>query len=109
MRVLLLAAAVSLVVAVVPASAATRSVRVDDNYFGRSDRIAKVTVDKGTVVTWRWRGTRRHNVTVETGPRYFNSKTKRSGTFEKTMRTRGSYRIVCTIHEPDMRMRLVVE
>ena len=108
MRAALLAAVLVAVLAV-PASAATRSVRVDDNYFVRSDRVATVTVDKGTLVTWRWRGTRRHNVVVQTGPRYFRSRTKRSGEFEKRMRVRGTYRIVCTIHEPDMRMRLVVE
>ncbi len=108
MRSLLLAAAV-LLVAAVPVSAATRTVRVDDNYFVRSDRVATVTVSKGTVVEWRWRGARRHNVAVDSGPRSFSSKTKRSGEYKKTMRTRGSYRIVCTIHEPDMRMRLVVE
>jgi plastocyanin len=108
MRSLLLAAAISLVVAV-PASGATRTVRVDDNYFVRSGSAPTVTVSKGTVVKWRWRGSRRHNVAVQTGPTYFRSATKRSGRFKKTMRRRGSYRIVCTIHEPDMRMRLVVE
>ena len=108
MRSLILTAAISVVMAV-PASAATRTVRVDDNYFVRSGSAPTVTVSKGTVVKWRWRGSRRHNVTVETGPTSFGSATKRSGRYKKTMRRRGSYRIVCTIHEPAMRMRLVVE
>ena len=108
MRALILALAIVAFVAV-PASAATRTVRVDDNYFVRSDRVPVVTVDKGTVVTWRWRGDRRHNVTVDRGPVSFESKTKRSGEFERTMRVRGTYRVICTIHEPGMRMRLVVE
>jgi plastocyanin len=108
MRSLILAAAISVVMAV-PATAATRTVRVDDDYFVRSGSAPTVTVSRYTVVKWRWRGTRRHNVAVQTGPAYFRSTTKRSGKYKKTMRTRGSYRIVCTIHEPDMRMRLVVE
>jgi plastocyanin len=108
MRSLILAAAISVVMAV-PATAATRTVRVDDNYFVRSGSAPTVTVSRGTVVKWRWRGSRSHNVTVQSGPAYFRSTTKSSGRYKKTMRTRGSYRIMCTIHGPDMRMRLLVE
>lgn len=108
MRTLILAAVIA-ALAATPAAAATRSVRVDDNYFVRSGSPPTVTVDRGTIVTWRWRGDRRHNVVVDTGPRYFSSKKKRSGTFERTMRTRGTYRIICEVHDPAMRMRLVVE
>ena len=108
MRTLILAAAVA-ALAAAPATAATRTVRVDDNYFVRSDKVATVTVDKGTVVKWRWYGSRRHNVFVDRGPVTFRSKTKRSGRFERTMRVRGTYRIICEVHEPGMRMKLVVE
>jgi plastocyanin len=108
MRTLILAAAFA-VLAAAPAGAATRTVRVDDNYFGSTGDPPKVTVAKGTVVKWRWRGSRRHNVVVQSGPRIFRSKKKRSGTFERTMRYRGTYRIICEIHEPGMRMRLEVE
>jgi plastocyanin len=108
MRTLILAAAVA-VLATAPAGAATRTVRVDDNYFGSTGKPPTVTVKKGTVVRWRWRGDRRHNVVVDTGPRYFSSKKKRTGKFERTMRIRGTYRIICEIHEPSMRMRLEVE
>ncbi|HET9739301.1 MAG TPA: hypothetical protein VFP78_14390 [Solirubrobacteraceae bacterium] len=108
MRILILAAAVA-ALAAAPAAAATRTVRVDDNYFVRSDKVPTVTVNKGTVVKWRWYGTRRHNVVVDRGPRIFRSKKKRTGTFERTMRVRGTYRIICEVHDPYMRMRLVVE
>jgi plastocyanin len=108
MRILILAAAAA-ALAAAPAWAATRTVRIDDNYFVRSGSPPTVTVAKGTVVKWRWRGTRRHNVTVDSGPRYFESRTKRSGRFKRTMRIRGAYRIVCTVHDPGMSMRLVVE
>ena len=108
MRTLILAAAVA-ALAAAPAGAATRTVRVEDNYFGSTGDPPKVTVAKGTVVKWSWRGSRRHNVVVETGPRIFRSKKKRSGSFERTMGVRGTYRIICEVHEPSMRMRLEVE
>ena len=108
MRTLILAAAVA-ALAAAPAAAATRTVRVDDNYFGSNGSPPTVKVDKGTVVRWRWRGSRRHNVAVASGPRIFRSKTKRTGDFERTMRVRGTYRIICEVHEPGMRMKLVVE
>jgi plastocyanin len=108
MRILILAAAVA-ALAAAPAAAATRNVRVDDNYFVRSGKAPKVTVSKGTVVKWTWYGTRRHNVFVDSGPRIFRSKKKRTGSYERTMRVRGTYRIICEVHEPYMKMRLVVE
>jgi plastocyanin len=108
MRTLILAAAVA-ALAAAPATAATRTVRIDDNYFVRSDRVPTVTVGKGTVVKWRWYGSRRHNVVVERGPVTFRSEKKRSGRFKRTMRVRGTYRIICEVHEPSMRMKLVVE
>ena len=108
MRILILAAAFA-ALAAVPAGAATRTIRIDDNFFVRSGGAPTVTVGKGTVVKWRWRGTRRHNVTVDSGPRYFESRTKRLGRFKRTMRVRGTYRIICTVHDPGMRMKLVVE
>ena len=39
----------------------------------------------------------------------FQSALKRSGSYSHKMITRGRYRIVCSIHQPDMRMTLVVE
>ena len=49
-----------------------------------------------------------HNVTVKRGPVRFHSRTKTSGNYVKRMRRRGTYKIVCTIHVPAMRMRLEV-
>jgi plastocyanin len=77
----------------IPATALT-VVRVDDDVF----RPRSVTVNKGTVVRWRWVGDSPHNVTVVRGPVRFRSETKRSGRYTRTMRRRGTYRIVCTIH-----------
>ncbi len=88
--------------AAIPSGAAT-SVRVDDDVF----RPGTVRVSKGATVRWRWVGDSPHNVTVTKGPVKFRSSTKRIGTFTRTMRRRGTYRIVCTIH-PGMDMTLRV-
>ena len=63
---------------------------------------------KGTKVTWRWSGKDMHNVAVTKGPVKFRSSLKSSGTYSKTVRPPGTYTIVCTIHQPDMKMKLRV-
>ena len=98
-----LAACVIAALLVIPASGAV-TVRVKDNFFSPKT----LTVSKGTTVTWRWRGRAPHNVTVTKGPVKFHSATKTSGTYSKRIRTRGTYRIVCTIHA-GMRMTLTAK
>ena len=66
-------------------------------------------MSKGTTVKWNWRGTRPHNVLVRSGPVSFESVVKRSGSFRRKMRRKGTYRIVCSIHAPDMAMTLRVK
>ena len=110
MRKLLVAvllAAASAVLAV-PALAATRSVKVGDDYFVRKGSVPTVTVKKGTKVTWRWTGKDMHNVAVTKGPVKFRSSFKTSGTFSKKLTRTGTYTLVCTIHQPDMKMKLRV-
>jgi plastocyanin len=102
-------ALILVLLAAAPAVAATRNVKVGDDYFVRRGSPPTVTVTKGTTVKWNWRGTRQHNVTVQSGPRHFQSALKRSGSFKHKMKVRGTYRIICTIHQPDMRMKLVVK
>ena len=48
-------------------------------------------------------------VATRKGRTRFQSALKRSGSYSRKMITRGTYRIVCSIHQPDMRMKLVVE
>jgi plastocyanin len=105
--VAMLIAAASAVLAL-PALAATRSVKVADDYFVRKGSAPTVTVSKGTKVTWRWAGRDMHNVAVTRGPVKFRSSFKTSGTYSKIVRSTGTYTIVCTIHQPDMRMKLRV-
>ena len=110
MRKLLVAvliAAASAVLAV-PALAATRSVKLGDDYFVHKGSVPTVTVKKGTKVTWRWTGKDMHNVAVTKGPVKFRSSFKTSGTFSKKLTRTGTYTLVCTIHQPDMAMKLRV-
>jgi plastocyanin len=104
----LVAGAVAVVTAgalAVPALAATKSVQVKDNKF-----VAKsITVKKGTTVKWVWRGEAPHDVTVTKGPAKFKSSIKTSGSFSKKLTKAGTYRIVCTIHAPDMKMTIKVK
>ena len=100
-------AALSAVLAV-PALAATRSVKVADDYFVRKGSTPTVTVKKGTKVTWRWAGRDMHNVVVTKGPVKFRSSFKTTGSYSKRVTRTGTYTIVCTIHQPDMTMKLRV-
>jgi plastocyanin len=81
----------------VPALAATKTIKVGDDYFVRAGRPPVVTVAKGSTVKWVWRGAIIHNV-VGHGPVNFRSKTQDKGTFSKKFTKRGTYRIVCEIH-----------
>lgn len=92
-----------------PAAGATRNVKIGDDYFVRTGNPPTVTVKKGTTVKWNWTGSRQHNVVVQRGPVSFQSPLKRSGSYRKKMKRRGTYRIICSIHAPDMAMTLKVK
>jgi plastocyanin len=92
------------------AMAATRSVKVGDNYYVRPSGVPVVTIRKGSKVSWRFGTGTPHTVTVKSGPRHFNSGVKTSGTYTKRLTRRGTYVIYCTIHGfRDQRMKLVVK
>ena len=105
--VVMLIAALSALLAV-PALAATRSVKVGDDYFVRKGSVPTVSVKKGTTVTWRWAGKEMHNVAVTRGPAKFRSSFKTKGTYSKRVTRTGTYTLVCTVHQPDMAMKLRV-
>ena len=66
--VLLTAAAITTAAAVaVPALAATKSVKVGDNYYVRSSGVPTVTVKKNDTVKWNFAGNRPHNVRSRPG------------------------------------------
>ena len=90
--------------AAVPAFAATKTIKVDDNVFAPSSTSAKV----GDTLNFRWVGDAPHNVKTSKGPQSFGSKVQRSGSFKVKLRKAGSYTIVCTIH-PGMDLKLKVK
>jgi plastocyanin len=98
---------IAVIVTALPSGAAadTIGVRVDDLFFDP----ARVTINAGDTVRWRWVGEAEHNVTVKRGPVRFKSEDKTSGRFKKKLTETGTYRYVCTIHPDDMRGRIVVE
>jgi plastocyanin len=102
-----LVAAASAVLAT-QALAATRTVKVANDYFVRDRGTPTVTVRKNTRVTWKWAQRGLHDVVVTRGPQKFRSDLKSSGRYSRTVRRTGTYTIVCTIHQPDMRMKLRV-
>ena len=92
------------------AMAATKSVKVGDDYYVRPSGVPKITVSKGTKVKWRFGTGTPHTVTVKSGPAKFNSGVRSSGSYSKKLTKRGTYVIYCTIHGfSDQRMKLVVK
>ena len=91
----------------VPAFAATRTVKIGDNWFIRPSGSHNATIRKGSSVKWLWTGRVVHNVTVTRGPVKFHSRTQSKGTFIKRFTRAGRYTIVCTVH-PGMTMHLTV-
>lgn len=79
-------------------SATTRTIKVGDNYFVRDGSKPTVTVTRLTRVRWTWVGDSLHNVVVSRGPVKFRSKRMTSGSYTRTMKLRGTYRIYCDVH-----------
>ena len=89
---------------------AARSVKVGDDYYVRSSGVPTVTVTKGTTVTWRFKGSNPHSVTVSKGPRKFDSGVRTGGSYKRKLTRTGTYTIYCTVHgASDQKMKLVVE
>ena len=79
----------------------TKKVAVKDDFY----KPKKLRVAVGDKVIWKWEGFALHDVTVAKGPQKFASKHQSSGTFSRTIKKPGTYKIVCTIH-PGMAMTL---
>jgi len=102
-KLLGVAAALALLLAAVPAVAATRTVEVDDNVF----EPRSTSVRKGDTVRFRWVGRAPHDVVRVGGPRFSTIGTRRSGTVSRRLTRTGTYRLTCTIH-PGMNLRVRV-
>jgi plastocyanin len=114
MRKLLIAAAATAAaggLATTTAMAAGKTVKVGDYFFVRAAAdTPTVTVAKGTKVTFKWVGDDFHNVRAASGPATFKSATKGGDDyrFSRTLRKKGTYRLVCDVHSATMRMTLRV-
>ena len=106
----LLVAGVALLSAA-PAPAATRTVRVYDNFFTPET----MNIRSGTTVVWRWPSFEEagdvHDVKLARGPervkRFHSEAASTDYSFRRRLKIRGTYRIVCTLHE-DMRQTIRV-
>jgi plastocyanin len=105
------AAAPALAVAATSSAAKTRTVSVNDNYYGPS----KLTVHVGDSVRWRWSEdeTDVHDVALKsapTGVKKFASEPLAAGeTFKRKLTRAGTYKIICTFHEEEMKMTITVK
>ncbi|CAA9532584.1 MAG: hypothetical protein AVDCRST_MAG85-3817 [uncultured Solirubrobacteraceae bacterium] len=87
-KLIVLAALVALAIAAIPAFAATKTVKVDDNVFSPK----ALTMKKGDKIKFVWVGDAPHNVKGAG----INIGTRTSGTKTVTIRKAGTF--VCTIH-----------
>ena len=101
----MIALAVAAALAPTAHAAATKNVAVRDDFF----RSSSVTVRRGTTVRWVWKGKTVHNVKVARGPVKFGSSLQKTGTYSKRLTRRGTYTLVCTIHQPKMKMTIRVK
>jgi plastocyanin len=88
-----------------PALAAGTTVKLRDSTFGAK----KLTIRKGSKVTWNWAGVLRHNVFVKSGPTTFHSRTFVHGSFSHVFTRRGKYVLFCTLHPVSMRETVTVK
>jgi plastocyanin len=102
-------------VGAVPAGAGPKPVRktvkVFDNYF----LPAKLTVPRGSTITWKWPSSDLagdvHDVELDRRPRgvkkFASDPAASDYTFRRKFTVPGSYRVICTLHE-EMTMTLRV-
>jgi plastocyanin len=106
------AAAVAPALAVAATSTGkTRTVSVNDNYYGPS----KLTVHVGDTVRWHWSEdeTDVHDVKLSSAPKgvkRFQSDPLAAGeSFKRKLMVPGTYKIICTFHEDEMAMTITVK
>ena len=103
------AALVALATSAVPAVAATKNVKVADNFFSP----AKLTVKPKTTIKWKWSNVNAdsHDVFLNKGPsgvkKFHSAPAATFFSFKRTLKKTGRYKFVCTLHE-EMRMTITV-
>ena len=88
--------------------AASTTIKLGDNFFAPD----KKSVKKGTKVRFKWIGKEKHNVVKQSGPggSFASTTTDQPGVnYTKKFKKTGRYKILCTIHEEDMKLTLKVK
>jgi plastocyanin len=82
------------------------AILIADNAFSRDH----LTLPAGTALDFHWISTQSHNVTVVDGPAVFRATARNNhgSDFRQVLETPGRYTLVCTLHEPGMRLTLTV-
>jgi plastocyanin len=102
-------------------ASATKVAKVRDDFFSaRTCKTVKgwltCTINKNDILEWRWTPdagldeTDAHNVTgIYKGNTAFASEEKTDGKYRKKFRRAGrTYKVICTLHSSNMRMKVVV-
>jgi plastocyanin len=106
-----LAAAPALASGATSTKGKTRKVSVQDNYYGPS----KLTVHVGDTVDWHWTDMANdvHDVAVKSGPKgtkkFASDPLAIGDDFKRKLTTPGTYKIICTFHEEEMKMTITVK
>ncbi len=82
------------------------AILIADNAFSSNH----LTVPAGTALDFHWISTQSHNVTVVDGPAVFRAAARNNhgSDFRPVLETPGRYTLVCTLHEPGMRLTVTV-
>ncbi len=118
LAVLVLALLITAVTASTAMARAKLTVTLNNNAQGENFfSPTKKTIRPKTLVTWVWKGTSQHDVTLYSAPkaiktddygRYSSILQSSGGKFRKTLKSTGTYKFACTIH-PDMKLRITVK
>ena len=87
-----------------------KTVKIADNYYSPT----KLTVNRGSTITWKWPDVTgdTHDVLLDKGPKgvkKFQSETAGSFySYKRKLTTPGVYKIICTLHEQEMKMTITV-
>ena len=104
----LFAIAALLAMPALASSASAATITIGDNFFSPSSKAVGV----GTKVKFNWTGRRKHNVTKTSGPggAFHSDTTKSRGVnFAKTFSKPGVYKLICTVHPTEMKLRITVQ
>ena len=85
-----------------------RQIAIVDNAFEHGAERPVARLRAGQRLTWLWRSSQSHQVELVSGPRAIRSPTKAHGRFSARLAAPGTYRFVCSIHAPGMRMTAIV-